>query len=112
MKALVFAALQTVCGQTIFHHPAVVGPQTGEAELMQQGYGEQTNLHIRCVLWSQPVPDFLEQHFLLVVGELSRERSGDVSEVSMCRHQDDQQRLLDPTSERWRQTGTHTVRQN
>lgn len=63
------------------------------------------------MLWfqSQPVPDFLEQSLLLVVDELSRKSSGDVSEVGVRRHQDDLERLLDPTSEGWRKTGnTHT----
>lgn len=61
------------------------------------------------VLLSQPVPDFLEQHFLLVIRELSRKSSGDVSEIGMRRHQDDHQRLLDPPSKSWKWTSTNTV---
>lgn len=48
---------------------------------------------------SSPVPDFLEQRPLFVVAELSGERSGNVGEVGVRRHQDDRKRLLDPTTE-------------
>lgn len=49
--------------------------------------------------WSQPVPDFLQKHFLLVVSELSRKSSGNVGQVGVSRHKHDRQRLLDTTSE-------------
>lgn len=47
----------------------------------------------------RPVSDFLQQCPLFVIAEVSRESSGDVSEVSVSCHKNNSKRLLDPTPE-------------